>query len=544
MQTYNEYTCGYQQDGAKVTQKETGQTPRYYQYDRMGRLVLEARITENLQNEEGRAYTYDLSGNRLKSTITDYTNNTSQMVNYMYDQNNRLTGTTTSEGQEITSYSSYFYDNNGNTTAEQTFSYTTGTQSKASAIAGRSNGNSLRVYEYNAFNQLTAYSDGSSSAQYQYNANGLRTKKTVNGQSTGFIWNGTNLAAEKMNGQIKNTYTYDITGIHSTNQNGTIGIYQKNPHGDITSIVDSSGTKLNTYNYDAFGNETINEETIANPFRYAGEYYDTESGNIYLRARYYTPSTGRFINEDPIQSGLNWYSYCASNPIKYADPSGLEIILVDIESEKDERFVKLQELTDDNLYVDLETGKVTYEKNEEPDRVISTNLVRDVINDDIICEIIPIDEESSSTAWWSDINGKVTKIQIEFNSKNTPSQWSFVSGEGYAYREKPAFMVLGHELIHALRFIRGRALYNNNYDQGYYLSGPEPGKPLMRTTKRLDELETTGIDYVKVSNNDWSTATRIEASSFYYSENSLRLEYDKVHKDDKGYVQMGRRVVY
>ncbi len=325
MQMYNEYTCGYQQDGAKVTEKETGQTPRYYQYDRMGRLVLEARITENLQNEEGRAYTYDLSGNRLKSTITDYTNNTSQMVNYMYDQNNRLTGTTTSEGQEITSYSSYFYDNNGNTTAEQTFSYTTGTQSTASAIAGRSNGNSLRVYEYNAFNQLTAYSDGSSSAQYQYNANGLRTKKTVNGQSTGFIWNGTNLAAETSKGSITNTYTYDITGIHSTNQNGTIGIYQKNPHGDITSIVDSSGTKLNTYNYDAFGNETINEETIANPFRYAGEYYDTENNTIYLRARYYNTVNGRFITEDPAKDGTNWYNYCENNPIMYTDPTGLAI---------------------------------------------------------------------------------------------------------------------------------------------------------------------------------------------------------------------------
>lgn len=105
-------------------------------------------------------------------------------------------------------------------------------------------------------------------------------------------------------------------------------------------------------------------------------------------------------------------------------------------------------------------------------------------------------------------------------------------------------MVLGHELIHAIRFVNGNALNNNTQDRGYYLSGPEPGKPLMRKTQYLDELETAVIDYVKVTNNDWSTATRIEASSFYYSENSLRLEYDKVHKNDKGYVQMGRRAVY
>ena len=41
---------------------------------------------------------------------------------------------------------------------------------------------------------------------------------------------------------------------------------------------------------------------------------------IYL---YYDSSIGRFINEDPVKDGLNWYSYCDSNPIMFYDPSGL-----------------------------------------------------------------------------------------------------------------------------------------------------------------------------------------------------------------------------
>ena len=44
----------------------------------------------------------------------------------------------------------------------------------------------------------------------------------------------------------------------------------------------------------------------ANPLRYAGEYQDLCSGLVYLRNRYYDPSVGRFISEDPIQDGLNW----------------------------------------------------------------------------------------------------------------------------------------------------------------------------------------------------------------------------------------------
>lgn len=61
---------------------------------------------------------------------------------------------------------------------------------------------------------------------------------------------------------------------------------------------------------------------MRNNFGYRGEYADAESGLIYLRARMYDPSTGRFINEDPIRDGLNWYVYCGNNPIKYIDPSG------------------------------------------------------------------------------------------------------------------------------------------------------------------------------------------------------------------------------
>ena len=59
-----------------------------------------------------------------------------------------------------------------------------------------------------------------------------------------------------------------------------------------------------------------------NPFRYCGEYFDEETGFVYLRARYYSPDIGRFVSEDPIKDGNNWYVYCGNNSIVFYDPYG------------------------------------------------------------------------------------------------------------------------------------------------------------------------------------------------------------------------------
>lgn len=77
--------------------------------------------------------------------------------------------------------------------------------------------------------------------------------------------------------------------------------------------------------YDGYG-IMIDRETnrsFTDPFGYRGEYQDAESGYIYLRNRYLDPTTGRFITEDPIRDGLNWFIYCENNPINRVDPSGL-----------------------------------------------------------------------------------------------------------------------------------------------------------------------------------------------------------------------------
>ena len=75
-----------------------------------------------------------------------------------------------------------------------------------------------------------------------------------------------------------------------------------------------------TYTFNTFGNLTVASGSLTNPYQYAGREFDSETGVLYLRARYYDPTVGRFIGEDPIRFGPNFYNYANNSPLKWIDP--------------------------------------------------------------------------------------------------------------------------------------------------------------------------------------------------------------------------------
>ena len=93
--------------------------------------------------------------------------------------------------------------------------------------------------------------------------------------------------------------------------------------GSTLFLLDYNHEIQKTYRYDAFGNILQETGDIPNRLTYTGQMYDGVISQYYLRARFYNPSTGRFLQEDTYRGdGLNLYAYCANNPVMYYDPSG------------------------------------------------------------------------------------------------------------------------------------------------------------------------------------------------------------------------------
>ena len=195
------------------------------------------------------------------------------------------------------------------------------------------------AYSFSPANELVGFvkSDGTETTQatYSYYADGLRATKTVNGTKTRFVYLNGNILDE-LDGQGKlqarNIWGNELL-LRKDAGAGRVGYYQYNGHGDVTRITDNTGILLKSYGYDGWGNLDgdlyVNDvKPFRNPYLYTGEYTDSESGLIYLRARYYDSVEGRFITEDSMDGDikdpmtLNYYIYGGDNPVRYQDPTG------------------------------------------------------------------------------------------------------------------------------------------------------------------------------------------------------------------------------
>jgi RHS repeat-associated protein len=298
-------------DAYEVTAINAGLTTLSYNHDQTG------LITEKIIDGSGISYDYDAAQRLVTAGNTNYNHDIAGNI-----QNNGASYVPTNNRLLEDDTHSYNYDAAGNLTQ------------KLNNIDG-----SRKVYTWNNRNQLLKVESFDNQDQltremvFTYGPLGRRLSKKIDGQTVHYLYDGSDIVAI-----LDDDNTILSTIVHSEYIDTPLSIttldttyyYHPDHQGSILSLTDATQNEVENYSYDTYGATVVNStETTNNPYAYTGREYD-DTDLYYYRARYYDPTIGRFLSEDPIgfwSGDYNFYRYVQNDPVNFVDPYGLEILV-------------------------------------------------------------------------------------------------------------------------------------------------------------------------------------------------------------------------
>jgi RHS repeat-associated protein len=285
---------GYDPNGNRISQTDpSGQTT--FGYDDLNRLTTAAYPA----GYGTWGWTYDEVGNRLTQTGPSGT------TTYTYDANNRLIQAVA--GTTVT----YGYDDNGNLLTIST---------------GQS-------FTWDVFNRLTQATGPGGTVTHTYNGDGLKTRRVGPDGTRRYYHDGIRPIWETDDaGVMTAQYDRDIFGnlLSRREASGARRYYHFDGIGSTTALTNETGTVTSTLLYDAWGNQRAATGSDQGQYRFTGAELDQATGLYHMGARFYDPTIGRWLSEDPVQDKyfepitLNLYAYVANNPVRLTDPAGTD----------------------------------------------------------------------------------------------------------------------------------------------------------------------------------------------------------------------------
>lgn len=302
---------------------ETVERTVRYQYDAAGKLLQE-RVAQTAPAvfDSTIDYVYDAVGNRSRRSVS----HNGQVTTYQYDSHDRLTQSVDS----LSGTTTYQWDERGNLVQKASPADTT-------------------TYAWTVDNRLAKVSTGAKTVEYGYDSSGRRIKRLVKEGAT----------TTETHYKVDHQRSYSEILVESTKVNSgawvdTVHVHTPDGLGElIASTSAGAQTQLfsdglgsvrvaqtaatsHVFSYDAFGIALGATEGMpanaadaaATSHRYTGEYADSQTGLLHLRARDYDPQLGRFISMDEhpgasrIPLTLNKYLYGNADPVNTVDPSG------------------------------------------------------------------------------------------------------------------------------------------------------------------------------------------------------------------------------
>jgi RHS repeat-associated protein len=185
----------------------------------------------------------------------------------------------------------------------------------------------FNTFAYDVENRLIqAANSMSGTSQCFYDPLGRRKQKVVGGVTTQFVLAGDEEVADYSGAATAQVLT--VRGVAGSPvasvmvSSGAVAYYHHDVLGSTVALT-QSGTSgaAEVFTYGEFGLPAGGSGT---PYLFAGYRYDAETGLYYVRARYYSPQHGRFLQTDPIgiTGGRNLYAYVNNDPINRTDRYG------------------------------------------------------------------------------------------------------------------------------------------------------------------------------------------------------------------------------
>jgi len=194
-------------------------------------------------------------------------------------------------------------------------------------LSSKTEGTDNWTYSWNAENQLTKVErNGAEVARFAYDPNGRRVEKVAAGVTTTWTYDEETIVRQvRGESTLKYAHAPGFDRPLAVEGGTSVTYFHADGLGSIVSTTNAMGVVGLTRQYDAWGKL----EAGANEPGYAftGREWDSEVGLYYYRARYYDPTQGRFISEDPIRfrGGVNYYAYVKNDPVDAVDPMGLRL---------------------------------------------------------------------------------------------------------------------------------------------------------------------------------------------------------------------------
>ncbi len=286
----------------------SGVEPHSYNHDGLDRLLGDQLNSPTTFSN--RTWTYN-GGYEIPQSGYESSSAPPSMVNRTHDAANELTHLAETRGPVIARDQTFLYNPDGDRIQQ------------IDNLAG-----SAINYTYDQADRLTDYNGV---AQYAYNGDGLRMSKTQSGSTTEqFTWavqpraNGSIVMVDQTGTEVTR-YVYGLGGtpLEQVATDGQVYFYHTDQLGSVRALTDGSGAVVNTYTYEPYGAVTASTGTVSNPFGYAGEYTDSESGFSHMMSRYYDPATQQFLTVDPLVANTEQaYAYAGDDPLNATGSSG------------------------------------------------------------------------------------------------------------------------------------------------------------------------------------------------------------------------------